>query len=106
MTAGISEKMLRLDDGWGFYNLSARSIIEGTLADIKYDFPDTVGVVNVTHFRDLNILAGNPSWISGYLDIGVMSVNAKGRIGKLVGGVNGGVRSALAFIEGYKFETM
>ena len=82
MTAGVSDKYYRLDEGMDYYYYSARFIIEGTLSQVDYDVKNISGqIYNNLILNDCTLLAGNPSWLPKNKKIGIyaypFNVNAK-----------------------------
>lgn len=64
MTAGVSDKYYRLDEGAGYYYYSARFVIEGALSEANCGIKDNFGrIYNNLILNDCTLLAGNPSWL-------------------------------------------
>ncbi|MCL1805377.1 MAG: ABC transporter permease [Clostridiales bacterium] len=71
MTAGISDKYYRLDEGEGYYNYSARLILEGVLTEVSISPPppDPTRGYQIKDFHRLSIenykfLAGNSPYVT------------------------------------------
>lgn len=62
MSAGVSDMYYRLDEGEGYYNYSARFIIEGTLSEIVYNKMEAQYTFNQLILNDCTLLAGALPW--------------------------------------------
>lgn len=62
MTSGVSDAYYRLDEGKGYYNYTARFIIEGTLSDVEFGKDYGGGNFNDLTLDDCTALAGNIPW--------------------------------------------
>ena len=104
MTAGISDKYYRLDEGIDYYNYTARHIIEATLSDVDYNV-----INNGIYFYKMNLnnpklIAGNPNHLSGNTEIEVIGYANTPGPGKYTGFVNP-IREVIMYDSDYKYNS-
>lgn len=102
MTAGVSDKYWRLDEGEDYYNYTARYIIEGTLSEVKYNVSYFGTNYNKLTLNDCTLLAGNPSCLPENKKITIDAYSSKVKQG--VVGV-GGPRTEILYDDSYIYDT-
>ena len=104
MTAGISDKYYRLDEGIDYYNYTARHIIEATLSDVEYNI-----INNGIYFYKMNLnnpklLAGDSTHLPENLEIEVYGYSKEIAYGEYMGFVNP-IREVIIYDSDYKYHS-
>lgn len=88
MTAGISDKYYRLDEGTEYYNYTSRHIIEATLSNVDYNIIDNGVYLYELNLTNPKLIAGNPNHLSGNTEIEVIGYSNTPELGNYTGFVN------------------
>ena len=104
MTAGISDKYYRLDEGIDYYNYTARHIIEATLSDVEYDVISNGVYLYEMNLTNPKLIAGNPTHFPRDSEIEVLGYSNSPKPGEYTEFVNP-VRSVIMFDSDYKYNS-
>jgi ABC-type antimicrobial peptide transport system permease subunit len=99
MTAGVSDKYYRLDEGREYYNYTARYVVEGTLSEIKCNVLYAGKSNNELTLSDCTLLAGDPTYMpqSNILTFHAYSKNE--------GSFGSGSRIVIMYDDNYIYDT-
>ncbi|MEN6313429.1 MAG: ABC transporter permease [Clostridiaceae bacterium] len=103
MTAGVSDKYYRLDEGEDYYNYTARFVIEGTLSEVKYNVLYFGDNYNELALNDCTLLAGDPSCFPENKKITIHAYTKKFK--QYTGGGFGGSRTLIMYDDSYLCDT-
>ncbi len=99
MTAGISDKYYRIDEGEDYYNYTTRYIVEGTLSEVNYNILYARSNNDELTLTDCTLLAGDPSYLPKNKKITFHNYP------KDVSSFGNGSRALITYDDNYKYDT-
>lgn len=104
MTAGISDKYFRLDEGIEYYNYTARHVIEATLSDVEYDVINNGANLYRMTLTNPTLLAGDSTYLPDNVEIDVDGYSKKVVPGEYTMFVNP-TREVILYDSDYKYDS-